>query len=139
MVSPEPPASAPLPAASSAASGERGASADAAAPAAVASARSHGGGLSAAQIADVVNARYGAFRTCYQLAAIDSPGLRGQIAVEFLVAPDGHVDRATVRTDNLGSPRLASCLLQEFERLEFPSAYRPTGAYWPLIFRPKRP
>ena len=94
-----------------------------------------GQGLSPEQIARVVRARAGAFRACYESAAARDPKLQGGVTVNFTVSTSGAVT-ARIANSSLGNPRVESCVLRMFNRLQFPSADKPTSANWPLVFRP---
>ena len=97
-----------------------------------------GEGLSPAQIARVVNSRYGAYRACYESAAARNPGLQGGVTIAFSIGPGGSVSSASVAGSSLGNPRVESCILRQFRRLKFPQADKPTGASYPLSFRPSK-
>lgn len=94
-----------------------------------------GQGLSPEQIARVVRARAGAFRACYESAAARDPKLQGGVTVNFTVSTSGAVT-ARIANSSLANPRVESCVLRMFNRLQFPSADKPTSANWPLVFRP---
>lgn len=97
-----------------------------------------GQGLSPGQISRVVNSRAGAFRACYEIAAARDPELKGGVTVSFSITPGGSVSSASVGGSTLGNPRAESCILRQFQRLQFPAADKATGASWPLFFRPAK-
>jgi hypothetical protein len=94
-----------------------------------------GQGLSPEQISRVVRARSGAFRACYESAAARDPKLQGGVTVNFTVSTTGAVT-ARIANSSLANPRVESCVLRMFNRLQFPTADKPTSANWPLVFRP---
>lgn len=94
-----------------------------------------GQGLSPEQISRVVRARSGAFRACYESAAARDPKLQGGVTVNFTVSTAGAVT-ARIANSSLANPRVESCVLRMFNRLQFPTADKPTSANWPLVFRP---
>ncbi len=97
-----------------------------------------GQGLSPAQIARVVNSRYGAFRACYEMAAARDPHLRGSVSVGWRITPGGSVSGASIGGSSLSNPRVEGCILRQFRRLHFPVADKPTGASWTFAFRPSK-
>jgi outer membrane biosynthesis protein TonB len=90
-------------------------------------------GLEPEAIRRVVLARYESFQAC---AALDET-VSGTTSILFSVAADGHVDSVSVG-ESLGNPRVEGCLLGIFQRLEFPSAAKPTKASFPFLFKPKQ-
>jgi hypothetical protein len=97
-----------------------------------------GQGLTPAQIARVVMSRMGAFRACYEAAAARDPTLSGSLTVGFSVSPSGSVSSANIGGSSLHNPRVEGCVLRQFQRLQFPTADKPTGASFPFVFRPSK-
>lgn len=95
-----------------------------------------GQGLTGAQIARVVDSRYGAFRACYEIASARNPNLRGSVSVAWSITPGGSVAGAHIAGSSLGNQRVEGCILRQFQRLHFPVADKPTGASWTFAFRP---
>ena len=61
----------------------------------------------------------------------------GSLSLLFSIAPDGHVESASIG-QSLGSPVIEACMLKVLQGLEFPSAEKPTNVSFPFLFRPKR-
>jgi hypothetical protein len=91
--------------------------------------------------ADVVQERVGqrevSVRECYEEGLRRNPSLRGQIAVRFVVEPDGKATNITKSASNLRDDDVVRCVLSTFGSLDFPN---PTGAAvtvtYPIDFRP---
>jgi len=97
-----------------------------------------GQGLSPDQIARVVRARTGAFQACYEIASAHDPTLKGSVGVAFSISPGGSVTSASITGSSLNNPRVEGCILRNFNRLQFPTADKPTGANFPFAFRPSK-
>lgn len=95
-----------------------------------------GQGLSAEQIRRVVMSRMGAFTACYEIASAHDPTLKGSVGVSFSVAPGGSVSSASITGSSLNNPRVEGCILRQFNRLQFPTADKASGASFPFVFRP---
>src|SRR6478735_912785 len=95
-----------------------------------------GQGLSAEQIRRVVMSRMGAFQACYEIASAHDPTLKGSVGVSFSVSPGGSVSSASITGPSLNNPRVAGCILRQFNRLQFPTADKASGASFPFAFRP---
>jgi hypothetical protein len=97
-----------------------------------------GQGLTPQQISRVVMSRYGAFRACYESAAQRDPTLAGSVSVAWSIAPGGSVSSVSIGGSSLNNPRVEGCIKRQFQRLQFPSADKPTNASWPFIFKPSK-
>jgi len=97
-----------------------------------------GQGLSAEQIRRVVMSRMGAFQACYEIASAHDPTLKGSVGVAFSVSPGGSVSSASITGSSLNNPRVEGCILRQFNRLQFPTADKATGASFPFAFRPSK-
>ena len=95
-----------------------------------------GQGLSPEQVRRVVYSRQGAFQACYEIASAHDPTLKGGVSVSFSISPGGSVSSASIANSSLNNPRVEGCILRQFNRLQFPSADKPTGANFPFVFRP---
>ena len=97
-----------------------------------------GSGLTQAQIARVVMSRMGAFQACYEIATAHDPTLKGNVGVSFSISPGGSVSSASITGSSLSNPRVEGCILRAFNRLQFPTADKPTNAGFPFAFRPSK-
>ena len=95
-----------------------------------------GQGLSPEQIRRVVMSRMGAFTACYEIASAHDPTLKGSVGVTFSISPGGSVSSASITGSSLNNPRVEGCILRNFNRLQFPSADKASGASFPFVFRP---
>ena len=93
-------------------------------------------GLNRTQVARAVTSRMGAFRACYEAAATREPTLAGGMTVNFTVSPGGSVGSASVSGSSLHDARVEACVLRQFQRLQFPTAEKPTGGSFPFVFKP---
>jgi hypothetical protein len=99
------------------------------------------GTLPKAVIDEKLEAIAPAIRACYEQALKASPGLRGNLSIDFVVAPDGKVAHAAARDTDveqpLESPSATACIVAEIRKLEFPE---PRGGRvfisYPLKFEP---
>ena len=97
-----------------------------------------GSGLTQAQISRVVMSRMGAFQACYEIATAHDPTLKGNVGVSFSISPGGSVSSASITGSSLSNPRVEGCILRAFNRLQFPTADKPTNAGFPFAFRPSK-
>jgi hypothetical protein len=95
-----------------------------------------GQGLSPEQIRRVVMSRSGAFQACYEIASAHDPTLKGSVGVSFSISPGGSVASASITGSSLNNAHVEGCILRQFNRLQFPTADKPTGASFPFAFRP---
>jgi hypothetical protein len=95
-----------------------------------------GQGLTPQQISRVVYSRQGAFQACYEIASAHDPTLKGSVGVSFTISPGGSVSSASITNSSLNNPRVEGCILRTFNRLQFPTADKSTGASFPFAFRP---
>ncbi|MCB9538773.1 MAG: energy transducer TonB [Myxococcales bacterium] len=74
------------------------------------------------EVARVVSEQMAGFRNCFRRA----PGafVAGEVLLQFVVAPNGRVDKVWVAQSDLGSWAVEDCLVQTARFLEFP---RPMG------------
>jgi hypothetical protein len=97
------------------------------------------GDLAPALIAQVVRRDLLGLRQCYQEGLRTNRRLRGTVATRFVIARDGHVERAVSegRAGAFPDPRVSDCVVARFRRLVFPP---PDGGHvtvvYPLDFSP---
>ncbi|WP_437538150.1 AgmX/PglI C-terminal domain-containing protein [Sorangium sp. So ce726] len=106
------------------------------------------GRLHPEEIRNVVRARFGELRKCYEDGLRRDPNLTGRITVRFVIGRDGKVT-AVAEGDLPNSPQpppasapmpdraVVSCVLREFEKFTFPA---PAGGIvtvvYPIMFSP---
>jgi Ca-activated chloride channel family protein len=78
------------------------------------------GALDRSLIDGVVQRHINAIRYCYQRQLQQSPGLQGKIVIEFVVAADGSVSLASVKSSTMGDAEVEQCLTARFLRMQFP-------------------
>ncbi|MGC4094175.1 MAG: AgmX/PglI C-terminal domain-containing protein [Polyangiaceae bacterium] len=97
------------------------------------------GRLPKAAINEGVSQGTPAFEACYAKGAQKSPGLRGRILVNFVIAPDGSVPYAASLEQGTDFPDTAviDCVLHVFQTLHFrePAGGRVVATY-PLVLEP---
>lgn len=95
------------------------------------------GDLAPALIAQVVQRDTLGMRQCYQDGLRTNRRLRGTVATRFVIARDGHVERAVSESAAFPDPRVSACVVARFRRLIFPP---PDGGHvtvvYPLDFSP---
>ena len=78
-------------------------------------------------------------RGCYERALRQNNMLQGRLKIGLRIGPNGSVCSASVTSNELGDPGVASCVVQMFKSSTFPS---PQGgcvdAEVPLKFEPKK-
>jgi|GEM_PF-4152201 len=96
------------------------------------------GGLDKNAVQRVVRENSGRLRLCYEQALVSNPSLRGKISYNWLIRPDGGVQRVSVGGSELAAPSFESCLSQVIQQMRFPKAPngRPTQVTYPFIFQP---
>ena len=75
---------------------------------------------------------------CYQRELTNSPYLEGKITVKFVIAKDGTVSKASIKSSTMGSDSVEGCITGRFMRFRFPE---PKGGgivivSYPFIFAP---
>jgi len=91
------------------------------------------GGLDKGLIDAVVKQHMAQIRYCYQRQLVRQPELEGKISMQFVIASDGSVSKARVKSSSLGSQEVGSCLQDRFLQLHFPA---PTGGGIVLVTYP---
>lgn len=82
------------------------------------------GGLDKSLIDAVVKRHMNQVRYCYQRELSRDPDLSGKVTVQFVIARDGSVSKAKIKSSSLGSEAVESCITDRFLRLDFPE---PSG------------
>ena len=57
---------------------------------------------------------------CYQRQLTKNPDLGGNITVKFVIAKDGTVSKASIKSSSMGSKAVESCITGRFMRFKFP-------------------
>lgn len=96
------------------------------------------GSLEKAQISDVLQDNISPIRLCYERALMSNPALSGALTVKFVIARDGSVSTASVRTSTLGDSTIERCITDRIRTLQFP---QPNGGgivivTYPFVFTP---
>lgn len=96
------------------------------------------GALDKSLIDAVIKRHMNQIRYCYQRELTKSPDLSGKITVKFVIAKDGSVSKAEIKSSSMGSPTVESCIADRFRRFQFPE---PKGGgivivSYPFIFSP---
>jgi hypothetical protein len=79
-----------------------------------------------------------AIRYCYQRELVSKPDLSGELVVKFVIAVDGSVSTASIKSSTLGDTIVENCVTSRFLRFQFPEP--PGGGVvvvsYPLRFQP---
>lgn len=98
------------------------------------------GRLTKSLIEQGVQSRMQQIQECYALGLSRVPELRGNVMVNFVIAPDGSVPYAAALENgtDLGDPQVLDCVLAEFQKMTFeaPEGGRVVSTY-PLRFAPE--
>ena len=62
--------------------------------------------------------------SCYTKMLKEIPSLQGRLMVKFDIKKDGSVSNATTTEDTLGSDKFATCVLDEFMKMQFPTGMK---------------
>ena len=91
-------------------------------------------------IQQLVRARFGRMKRCYESALAKDPTLAGRLATKFVIGRDGNVasvSDASSGPDMLPDAEARACVVQEFATIAYP---RPYGGIvtviYPIIFKP---
>ncbi|MCB9673014.1 MAG: AgmX/PglI C-terminal domain-containing protein [Alphaproteobacteria bacterium] len=96
------------------------------------------GNLERSEIDRVVKSHLASIRYCYQRRLQQDPTLGGKVVVKFVVAKDGSVSKAEVKSSSIADAAVGSCITTQFRRMSFPA---PRGGgmaivSYPFLFAP---
>ncbi len=96
------------------------------------------GALDKSLIDAVIKRHMNQIRYCYQRELTKNPNLGGKITVKFVIAKDGTVSKASIKSSTMGSKSVEGCITSRFMRFKFPE---PKGGgivivSYPFIFAP---
>lgn len=96
------------------------------------------GGLDRGLVDAVVKRHLSSIRYCYQRQLTRDPDLSGKMTVAFVIAADGSVSRASVKSSSLNEPSVEACVTNKFMTMQFP---QPKGGgvvmvSYPFMFSP---
>ncbi len=96
------------------------------------------GALDKSLIDAVIKRHMNQIRYCYQRELTKNPSLGGKVVVKFVIAKDGSVSKASIKSSSMGSKAVESCITGRFMRFQFPE---PKGGgivivSYPFIFSP---
>ena len=77
-------------------------------------------GLDKSLIDEVIKRHMNQIRYCYQRELNKDPNLSGKVTVFFVIAPDGSVSKARVKSSTLGSDAAEACITKRFHSFQFP-------------------
>ena len=94
------------------------------------------GALDKSLIDAVIKRNMNQIRYCYQRELTKNPSIKGKIVVKFVIAADGSVSKASIKSSSMGSKAVESCITGRFRRFKFPE---PKGGgivivSYPFIF-----
>lgn len=86
----------------------------------------------------VIHENVGAVKACYEQGLMRGPSLAGKVVVKFVIAKDGSVSSAVMKSSNLGDAEVEACISQALMGLSFPA---PAGGgivivSYPFMFQP---
>lgn len=77
------------------------------------------GSLTKAHIRQVIDGQIAGVRACYEAALGSGPSSAGVVAIQFIIAPDGHVQVAALDSSSLGLPKVEQCVVEHMRGLHF--------------------
>ena len=94
------------------------------------------GALDKSLIDAVIKRHMNQIRYCYQRELTKNPKLKGKIVVKFVIAGNGTVSKASIKSSSMGSKKVEGCITGRFKRFKFPE---PKGGgivivSYPFIF-----
>ncbi|MAC26221.1 MAG: hypothetical protein CMH59_07055, partial [Myxococcales bacterium] len=97
------------------------------------------GELAPAQLLETLRPFHQEASACFAQASAEAAE-GGRLVLHFRVGPDGAVQAACAREDDLGDPALRRCVVSRLSALRFPAPDPPghVDAALPLVFRPDR-
>ncbi|MCB9797131.1 MAG: AgmX/PglI C-terminal domain-containing protein [Alphaproteobacteria bacterium] len=96
------------------------------------------GALDRSLIDTVVKRNFNQLRYCYQRELTKDPNLSGKIVVKFVIAPNGTVSQASIKSSTMGNASVESCIVGRFRRFRFPET-KGGGIVivsYPFVFTP---
>jgi len=96
------------------------------------------GALDRSLIDEVIKRHMNQIRYCYQRELTKNPSLGGKIVIKFIIAKDGTVSTASVKSSTMGNGGVEQCIVGRFMRMQFP---QPKGGgivivSYPFLFSP---
>ena len=82
------------------------------------------GGLTREQVEEVIARNMGQIRYCYEKNLQSVPGLKGRVAVNFVIGASGRVSTARVQHSSVDSSKLEGCMIARLKDFRFP---QPVG------------
>ncbi len=94
------------------------------------------GSIDRTLIDSVIKRHINAIRYCYQKELQKNPSLAGKVVVKFVIAKDGSVATASIKSSTMNDPAVEACLTSRFLRMNFPTS--PGGGIvvvsYPFLF-----
>lgn len=78
------------------------------------------GGLTREQVEEVIARNMGQIRYCYEKNLQAEPGLKGRVAVNFVIGASGRVSTAHVQHSSVDSAKLEGCVIARLKDFRFP-------------------
>ncbi len=78
------------------------------------------GGLTREQVEEVIARNMGQIRYCYEKNLQSEPGLKGRVAVNFVIGSSGRVSTAHVQHSSVDSMKLEGCVVSRLKEFRFP-------------------
>jgi len=75
---------------------------------------------------------------CYRAARAKTPSLAGRVAVQFHIAPDGHVTHSALQPESTLAGEAATCVVAAVRRWSFPKADGMTTVFYTFRLEPPR-
>lgn len=78
------------------------------------------GGLPPDTVKRVIRANFPRFRQCYEQGLKKDPGLRGSVAVRFIIDTTGAIETANLAGGSMSDAQVSSCVLGVYKTVSFP-------------------
>jgi hypothetical protein len=78
------------------------------------------GALDGSLIDAVIKRHYNQIRYCYQRGLSRDGDLGGKLALRFVIAKDGTVSKADVKSNSVGSEEVGACVAERVSMMKFP-------------------
>lgn len=97
-----------------------------------------GGGLSQAEISQVIAGYFNQIRLCYERLLQSLPGVSGKVKVRFIIGAMGRVSQTSIVSSSISDPGMTDCMKSKIKKWSFPKprGAKPVTVNYPFNFDP---
>jgi len=95
------------------------------------------GALDPEVVRRVVRRHRAQIKYCYELELLRTPGLEGKVQVQWVIGPDGRVNRTKISSTTMKSPNVEACIQRKIRTWVFdqPKGGGVVVVNWPFFFK----